>query len=69
MKQRKHRHSFFRVFLSLCFPVKVSHLTVFFFLDYKKVDYDTHCFSETPHVLHMYKKKKKKKKAMCNFQQ
>ena len=45
--------------LSVCFPVKVSHFTMFF-LDYKKVDYDTNCFSLTPHVLSTGIKKTKK---------
>ena len=46
--------------LSVCFPVKVSHFTMSF-LDYKKVDYDTNCFSLTPHVLSTGIKKTKKK--------
>ena len=36
----------------LCFfSMKVSHFTLcFFFLDYKKVDSESKCFSSTPHI-------------------
>ena len=39
------------MFLSVCFAVKLGHLTKVFFLAYKKVDYETNCFSLTLHVI------------------
>ena len=41
--------SFFRVFLCVSFPVKVSQFTIFF-LACKKVDYERKCFSSTPDI-------------------
>ena len=43
------------MFVSVCFPVKVSHFTMFF-LAYKKVEYETKCFSLTPHISSRHKK-------------
>ena len=38
------------MFLSVCFPVKLSHYTTLF-LAYKKAAFETNCFSLTPHVI------------------
>ena len=38
------------MFLSVCFPVQVSHFTIFF-LAYMKVDYETNYFTLTLHVI------------------
>ena len=46
------------MFVSVCLPVKVSHFTMFF-LAYKKVDYETKCFSLTPDVISTRIKKTK----------
>ena len=43
------------MFVSVSFPVKVSHFTMFF-IAYKKVEYETKCFSLTPHVSSTHKK-------------
>ena len=66
MKEREHTHYQMIncrsllpfVFFSVCFPVKVSHFTMFSFLDYKKVDYEKNCFSLTPDVISTRTKKK-----------
>ena len=52
MKEREHTHyhmincrKLLPLFLSVCFPVKISHFRMFFFfLDNKKVDYETNNF-------------------------
>ena len=44
------------MFLAVFFRVKVSYFSIFF-LAYKKVDYDTNCFSLTPHVISTHKKR------------
>ena len=50
--------SLFGVFLCVSFPLKVSHLKVFFFfLAYKKVDYQTKCFLSTSHLISTRTKK------------
>ena len=49
--------------LSVCFSVKVTNFKMFF-PDYKKVDYDTNCFSLTPHVLSARIKRKMQLSAM-----
>ena len=38
------------MFLSLCFPVKVRHFTMFF-LAYNEAGFETNCFSFTPDVI------------------
>ena len=38
------------MFLSVCFPFKISHFTMFF-LDCKRVNSVTNCFSISPHVI------------------